>query len=92
MKWIKNRLTPNDCEPIYEIIEVETGREISNNIEEDEADIICNSKQMYNILLESVEYLEDLYLSTKITNQNQLDCINNHITDVYKILDKIRKK
>ena len=90
--WKPNRITPENCEGIYEVLEVETGREIAVNVELDEANKIVYSNEMYEILVDSIDYMEKLYLSTKIKNQNELDDINNHLTNIYKLISNINKK
>lgn len=62
MKWVAKNESPIGYEPIYSVVEKKTGRNIATDLEREEAHKIARSEEMFEMLCNSREMLEELFL------------------------------
>ena len=89
MEWIKINESPDGYEPIYSVIEKETGRDIATNLEKDEAILIENVREMYEISMQSKIFLEEYCMKDDISSKEKLNDVNNTLTKLEILLTKI---
>jgi len=92
MKWKIINESPDGFEPIYTVTEITTGRDIATNLEYDEAQLIANSKNMFDIISNTRDMLEELYLHYRKKNDKFIDDVNEMITKIDIIKDKVNCK
>ena len=82
--WIAVNESPLGFEPVYSVIDKETGRDIALNLDKEEAIKISNSNEMYDIIYNSRELLERMFLNDK--NEETLKEVNLMITRIDTLL------
>ena len=92
MKWVKVNESPEGYEAIYSIIEKETGRDIANNLEKDEAILIENVKEMYELSTKLQKIVEEYYMNDIDSSKEKLSDINNMLTELELLLSKINEE
>ena len=92
MKWKAINESPEGYEPVYSVIEQDTGRDIAGNLEKDEAVLIENVREIYEAAMKTKDYLEEYYMKDSDSNKEKLKNINMTITRLEIILNKIERK
>lgn len=92
MEWVKVNESPVGYEPIYTVLEKNTGREVASNLEKDEACIIENSRELYDLCIASKEYLDEYYMKDDFHDKETLRVINTTLTKIEILLTKIERE
>jgi len=92
MEWIKINESPEGYEPVYSVIEKETGRDIAINLEKDEAILIENIQEMYNISTKLQVFVEEYYMNDDESSKEKLNEVNNVLTELELLLSKIKEE
>jgi len=92
MKWIKVNESPEGYEAVYSIIEKETGRDIATNLEKDEAILIENVQEMYDISTKLQVFVEEYYMNDDESSKEKLKEVNNVLTKLEILLSKINEE
>ena len=88
MSWIKQNESPVGYEPVWTVIEKETGREIATSLEEDEALIIENSLEIFESLQKSRSIIDKYYMNDRESDKKELRQINETLTKIEMLLSR----
>lgn len=80
--WKAINLAPSGYEPVYSIIDTQTGRDIATDLEKDEALKIEKVFELADVCVECREMLEELYLHSNSEDQEFLKSVNNMIIKI----------
>ena len=89
--WTKINENPAGYEVNYSVVEVETGRDIAINLEEEEAILIENIHELYNLSFDIKDIVNDYYMKDENSSADELMEINKKLTNIELLLSKINK-
>lgn len=92
MTWKAINEAPVGFQPLYSVLEPETGRHIATDLEYYEAFQVANAPEMYEIIENSVKAMEELYVHYPKKDRAFLESVNEILTKMYTILDKIPRE